>query len=626
MVLGVSKGDENVGDAMTREASLCGEKQYEEESAADGLSWHFEAPFVNDGANCKIKVPSTIHESNRQIGTAPSACGFGNSDFAPRPDARMVTTMERNGKTGLLQRKTELLRRAELAESALLDQLEVRSSPRVGRLIQALRRKLFDPELRINRLVDELGLSFVDAVAFHAESGYPVGEFIARLRLRVAHRLITSTRLTIHDVWESVGFESKSAFYRKFKAHFGQSPGSLRKSDTDSSLGLPGGGLKPKPRRHAFVEWRLRSEPFEQVAVKWIATTLTSLPHHEALAHLRLDMACDSPALFEELCRQSRALSRRNRRQGVELAQLALASVEGSASALGEEAELLRALGRARLGQARRLANDHPGCERDLTAAEEILSAVPGPWPAIRGEIQYYRGSLRLFQRRFAEAREWLLRARALLHAAKATSLEAQAWMQLAAVALYQGDLEGALMPQLKAYRLAETDLGGDPFLRLGISSQLAYLNAETGQLEEAERLLPGIRQLAGSCGIETASLQADWIEAIIHRGRGNAALAEKALGQARAGFIRMGDVGNTAIASLDLALLLDEQGRIAEVMDLAADALPALEELQIPEALEAYGILGRAIAREEVARSLLEKTRRIIFRPSSGGSSREIE
>jgi hypothetical protein len=65
----------------------------------------------------------------------------------------------------------------------------------------------------------------------------------------------------------------------------------------------------------------------------------------------------DSPALFELLSEKSREHGRRDRQRVVELAELALASVEACAEALGDRAIEMRALGWARLANALRLAS-----------------------------------------------------------------------------------------------------------------------------------------------------------------------------------------------------------------------------------------------------------------------------
>ncbi len=70
-----------------------------------------------------------------------------------------------------------------------------------------------------------------------------------------------------------------------------------------------------------------------------------------------------SPELFDLLREKSRQEGRRDRQRGIELAELALLSLDVSAAALGERIHELRALGRAWLGNAKRLALDFPGAE-----------------------------------------------------------------------------------------------------------------------------------------------------------------------------------------------------------------------------------------------------------------------
>lgn len=79
------------------------------------------------------------------------------------------------------------------------------------------------------------------------------------------------------------------------------------------------------------------------------------------------------------LSQKSRELGRKDRWRGVVLAEVALASLDGCAAALGDRVVELRALGWARLANALRLACDPKQAERAITRAE-------AEWATLRRE------------------------------------------------------------------------------------------------------------------------------------------------------------------------------------------------------------------------------------------------
>ena len=231
---------------------------------------------------------------------------------------------------------------------------------------------------------------------------------------------------------------------------------------------------------------------------------------------------------------------------------------------------------------------------------------------AASGEWLCYRGSLRLFQRRFAEARDDLHRAVGVCKSTGQASLEARARIQLAALSNYTGDSESARSHLLFAHNLVESELAEDLNLRLFVTTQLACIQAESDHAPEALALLPAARRLAAEVAYPKAEYQLDWIEAIARRAE--TSVAEKLLVRARQGFLSLSDIDYTAIVSLDLALLCEEQGRTAEVVSLASEALPALEALNLPEAGQALLTLHRSIAADHVRRQILLSARSLLL------------
>ena len=58
-------------------------------------------------------------------------------------------------------------------------------------------------------------------------------EFVARVRLNHAHRLLVSTGMSVEGIAATVGFNSRSHFSRLFREHYGTDPSSLRRSSKE---------------------------------------------------------------------------------------------------------------------------------------------------------------------------------------------------------------------------------------------------------------------------------------------------------------------------------------------------------------------------------------------------------
>jgi len=54
-------------------------------------------------------------------------------------------------------------------------------------------------------------------------------EYVQDIRLKKAHRLLKSTKLTIDEVADQVGYQNKGYFYKIFVDKYGVTPAKLRK-------------------------------------------------------------------------------------------------------------------------------------------------------------------------------------------------------------------------------------------------------------------------------------------------------------------------------------------------------------------------------------------------------------
>lgn len=100
----------------------------------------------------------------------------------------------------------------------------------VERFRAELTRRFYEPP-RLDRAAAELGLSRRSFTRlFRAAAGCPFAEYVERVRVGYACRLLRDTARGIVSIAFECGYEDLSAFYRAFKRHVGQSPGRWRES------------------------------------------------------------------------------------------------------------------------------------------------------------------------------------------------------------------------------------------------------------------------------------------------------------------------------------------------------------------------------------------------------------
>jgi len=58
-------------------------------------------------------------------------------------------------------------------------------------------------------------------------------EFVTRIRLEHARRLLLGTARPVEAIASSVGLRSRSHFSRAFRKHFGSDPSAFRRSNSD---------------------------------------------------------------------------------------------------------------------------------------------------------------------------------------------------------------------------------------------------------------------------------------------------------------------------------------------------------------------------------------------------------
>ena len=98
----------------------------------------------------------------------------------------------------------------------------------ITRALQFLDLHPFNP-WTVDGLAKKVGLGrSTFASRFHTELGKTPMEALTDLRMDLSMQLLKDTELKITEVAERVGYQSSSAFIRRFIAHFGMTPGKVR--------------------------------------------------------------------------------------------------------------------------------------------------------------------------------------------------------------------------------------------------------------------------------------------------------------------------------------------------------------------------------------------------------------
>jgi len=324
-----------------------------------------------------------------------------------------------------LDRARDLLADAAKPALAQIDQDRSSAPPKLRLLLAYLAENLFDPALNVAQLM--LACDVRDhslALAFCAALGQGPRGYIEEHRLQTAVRLLTKTDLKIWQVGELLGYSTLSVFSRAFDRWAGSRPGAFRRRQRQPVVTVS----TRQDALHSTQLWRqamsggLGQEQAEQL----IERLKTLYPQHsgtaeektlaervwnslagrgfdEQLLIVSRQVVFNSPALFELLLEKSRTEGRQECERGVEIAELALASVTG----WGWQGERTDLVARAWtwIANARRLALDFSGAEQAFVQAKQALAK-----PRVRthhlveAEILLYETAQLAWQQRHREA------------------------------------------------------------------------------------------------------------------------------------------------------------------------------------------------------------------------------
>ena len=273
-------------------------------------------------------------------------------------------------------------------------------------------------------------------------------------------------------------------------------------------------------------------------------------------------------AVAERLCHESERAAANSADKALELARLALQVAE---LAPGDPLWIQRLQGYAWIfiANARRVGGDMPSAAEGFVTARQLweagASADPGilaAWRLPSIEASFHRQgnlglALELHEKALALAPP---EAKGLILLNKAVTLEHIEEPELALIALQEAQ------PLLESHQ--------DPRLPWAVRFNSIVNLCKLNRFVAAEAALLGVVELATTLGNELDLVRVLWLRSRIDLGLGRSGEAEAALEHVRQAFRERGIAYDFAKVTLELAVLLGNEGRLSEVKVLAQQTL----------------------------------------------------
>ena len=449
----------------------------------------------------------------------------------------------------------------------------------LARLLRALSGKSQE------RIAEEIGVHFT--LIGHLETGLPV-------KPEHLQKLARAAGITLPQAWELLGryeaFARRRRTGRGADVLFDELAEDVRANTAAAHQRLL---LIPLPA------------PLPQASDRQCAEELwgrlAELSEEARLAIVRVDEEYQTWALCERFCVESEREASRDVERAAGLVRIAQEIAE---RVPGPEAwrNSLRGLALGHSANVLRVFGELKAADAGLEDAQRLSRSGSDPGAVLDlGRLLDLEASLRRAQRRFDEAlaaldQAFLIgRSPARILVKKAFTLEVM------------GDYEQAIETLLQAAPLVE--IQGDPRLLYMQRFNLAVNFCHTGRYNEATQLLAAVRELTAVRGDENESLRVTWLEGRIASGLGHHEEALQLLQQARRGFKARSMSYDVALALLEEALLGLEQGRTADVKDLALDLAEVFKSKGVHrEALAALRLFHKAAERETATPDMVRR------------------
>jgi tetratricopeptide (TPR) repeat protein len=316
-------------------------------------------------------------------------------------------------------------------------------------------------------------------------------------------------------------------------------------------------------------------------------------------------------ALCERVARESITVAPNQPQQALELAELALLI----ADLLPGEALLrtrLQGYAWAHVGNSLHVCNDLPGADEALDRARKLWEAGAAGDPGFLNAawLPGLEAYLRRSQRRFGEALKRIDEALLLDRG----ELKGEILLTKAIIHETLGAPEASIAALSEAAPLI--DPGREPRNAFGLRFNLLVDLCSLQKFAEAESKLSEVQTLAERLGGVLDLNRSVWLGGKVAAGLGRLAEARSAFEQVRRTFVDHGLAFDYALVSLELCLILLEQGRTREVSVIAEEMLTIFRAQKVErEALEALRVFCDAAKRETATVELTQRVVKFLYR-----------
>lgn len=529
-------------------------------------------------------------------------------------------------------------RKLKEAARPTLERIRVEServSPKLRPFLETIWEHLLEPGFNVTGLWRERGVRHKSSAVYFHELGTTPGKYLSDARMDIAAHLLLATHYQLWRVADLLGLSVRT-LARRFKDRHGLTPeeyrlhgsgipgetadgrvekivqgvhGRLDEPDGAALAGTVAGVLDrlsvyyPRPSSAPAFPLILSGRDVEAYQVRdRIWPGLRVLPFEEQRYRVLACRGFSTPAFYELLHRQSREEGRKDRQRGVELAQLALDSLEANAETLGAYYSVLRPQACAWLGNAHRLTLDFLAADGAIDEAVRGLEKIRDPFAT--GIVYLCQGTLRTFQRRYDEAEKVFRTALLAFEDADNRQWAITAAIYQASSLTYQGRLESALEALLGVSDLPEYA----ELIAYDLFCDIAAVLERLGRFREAEKYLDHVRSTPA---FDDSKWRHHWVAANVDQGLGRMDSAESKYLLTSRLLEELDEPLYCALLQLDLALLYIGQQRVAEVAEICKKIVPVFESLRLyEETLVSVQLFGSAISQSAVTRDKLHDLR----------------
>jgi AraC-like DNA-binding protein len=504
---------------------------------------------------------------------------------------------------------------------------EEKVSPKLKRFVRYLRKNLFSQGLTVRKARLKTGNRDNSlSASFRRYLGKTPWRYIRLARLEVADVLLRDYAYTVGEVAEAVGYDNDETFSRNYEALTGDKPSAVIGEGSTPDIGIatlrralrgelePEEGLKVLARLRRLYEGRTALPPgfadgpeYERWKAEELWEEIRPLPFEKQRSVVRWH-PFRTTALFDHLRRKSREEGRKDRQLGVRLAELALVSLDACGEASTDRFHDRLAEGLICLGNARRLAVDFPRSDADFEKARGVWRTPRSkPELGVAARIDLNQGTVRMFQRRYDEAREMLEKSLEVFEQECDSQGQIEALLQRAAIRGYTDDIEGSIEDLARALALVDKDVPS--YLTFTIYKNLANAHARAGRRKRALSNFGLSREHLIQIDHPLGHAELKWLQGFIKEGAGQFREAESLYRQALDAFSEAGDSSSAALLMLDSAAVSSELDRHGTVLRLLSRAIPVLQSHHFhPETVTSLALVAKSLTAKKVSSSVVRE------------------